>query len=154
MIHRVTQDRYVIRILTKPYQGMEHPIGKGFVGCGNYNIYQVNCPICLAGHGRQRYWLFGVLNRLDKNRYDIFKFNLQLCEGIRGYALNKPWGDPEKYDIELEKNIYGNYIIKPLPKAPLSEVEQVLKANIDKDVLLQLVQPLAPERIDKLLVLL
>jgi len=148
MIHKFTKNKYTIRALTSPYQGMEHTVGKRTIGC----FHTKQCPLCIAKYVRRAYWIIGLIDRED-NTAKIFRMGTAVFRELADLAKDVEWGDPMKYDIELELTHHG-YVAEPLPKTALSIDDIRMQMNIDKAALLKLVEPIPLDRMEKLMVLL
>ena len=85
--------------------------------------------------------IFGwiVLDRNDDNKPKIFKGGTSIYLAIKGLAESKAWGDPQGYDIEIERTEEKPmfYRVTPLPdKGPITakEKEAINKADLKLEV--------------------
>lgn len=151
-----------LRLLTKPFQYFVHKYKKeGDAGFGqkvHCSAIHGSCPLCATGDKAKPRWLLGVISR-KTNTYKILDISFAVFSAIRKYAKNPKFGDPTKYDInvEVDKNggATGYYSVQALPKEPLSAADQVIKdKDVDEDDLKRRVTPptadLVQKRIDKI----
>jgi hypothetical protein len=109
-----------------------------------------SCPLCADGDKAKPRWLLGVISR-KTGTYKILDISFAVFSQIRKYNKNPRFGDPTKYDIniEVDKNggATGYYSVQALPKEPLSAADQVIKDSIDFDDLKRRVTPPTPEKV-------
>ena len=146
-----------IRILTQPHQYYVHRYKKdgdtGFgqkVSCSGVHGF---CPLCAKGDKAKPRWLLGVISRAD-NTYKILDISYAVFSQIRKLNKNPKFGDPTKYDIniEVDKNggATGYYSVQAYSKEPLSAADQALKdQKLDLEELKRKVTPLTPENVQK-----
>jgi hypothetical protein len=143
-----------IRILTQPYQYLVHKYKKegdnGFGQKVQCSAIHGSCPLCADGDKAKPRWLLGVISR-KTGTYKILDISFAVFSQIRKYNKNPRFGDPTKYDIniEVDKNggATGYYSVQALPKEPLSAADQVIKDSIDFDDLKRRVTPPTPEKV-------
>ena len=82
--------------------------------------------------------IFGwvVLDRNDESKPKIFKGGTSIYLAVKGLAENKNWGDPQGYDIEIERTEEKPqyYRVTPLPdKKEITEEEKkaIKEANLN-----------------------
>ncbi len=152
-----------MRLLTKPFQYFVHKFKKdGDTGFGqkvHCSAIHGSCPLCATGDKAKPRWLLGVISR-KTNTYKILDISFAVFSQIRKYAKNAGrFGDPTKYDIniEVDKNggATGYYSVQAFSREPLSAADQVIKdSQVDEDDLKRRVTPPTPEqaqkRIDKI----
>src|SRR5574337_562714 len=158
---RLDEGANEIRLLTQPFQYLVHkykkPGDNGFGQKVQCSAVHGSCPLCAEGDKAKPRWLLGVISRKD-GTYKILDISFAVFSQIRKYNKNPRFGDPTKYDInvEVDKNggATGYYSVQALPKEPLSAADQVIKDNIDFDDLKRRVTPPTPDkvqgRIDKI----
>jgi hypothetical protein len=145
-----------LRLLTQPHQYLVHKYKKeGDTGFGQKvqcSAIHGSCPLCAGGDKAKPRWLLGVISR-KTNTYKILDISFAVFSQIRKYNKNPRFGDPTKYDIniEVDKNggATGYYSVQALPKEPLSAADQVIKDSIDWDDLKRRVTPPTPEIVQK-----
>lgn len=145
-----------LRLLTQPHQYLVHKYKKeGDTGFGQKvqcSAIHGSCPLCATGDKAKPRWLLGVISR-KTNTYKILDISFAVFSQIRKYNKNPRFGDPTKYDIniEVDKNggATGYYSVQALPKEPLSAADQVIKDSIDFDDLKRRVTPPTPENVQK-----
>lgn len=143
-----------IRILTQPHQYLVHKYKKegdnGFGQKVQCSAIHGSCPLCADGDKAKPRWLLGVISR-KTGTYKILDISFAVFSQIRKYNKNPRFGDPTKYDIniEVDKNggATGYYSVQALPKEPLSAADQVIKDSIDFDDLKRRVTPPTPEKV-------
>ena len=117
-----------IRMVTSPYQFYIHWT-KDSTGA-NRKIHCVvdDCPICQQGERAVARWYVGVINRkVDKLKLAILEIGPQIFKQILGLAKKEKWGDPRKYDVDIERQPKGSqplYIVSPEPKEGLNDEEK------------------------------
>jgi len=144
-----------LRLITQPYQYLVHKYKKeGDVGFGQKvqcSAIHGSCVLCPTEKAKPR-WLLGVISR-KTNTYKILDISYAVFSQIKKYAKNPRFGDPTKYDlnIEVDKNggATGYYSVQALPKEPLSAADQLLKDNVDFEDLKRRVTPPTPEQVQK-----
>lgn len=146
-----------IRLVTQPYQYLVHKFKKegDTVGYGQKILCSAlngSCPLCALGDEAKPRWLLGVISR-KTNTYKILDVSRSIITAIKKYNKNPRFGDPSKYDIniEVDKNggATGYYSVQGLQKEPLSADDQVIKDNVDTDDLKRRVTPPTPEFVQK-----
>jgi hypothetical protein len=145
-----------MRLVTQPFQYLVHKYKKdGDTGFGQKvqcSAIHGSCPLCATGDKAKPRWLLGVISR-KTNSYKILDISFAVFSQIRKYAKNPKFGDPTKYDfnIEVDKNggATGYYSAQALPKEPLSASDQVIKDNADLDDLKRRVTPPTAETVQK-----
>ena|SRR3990167_3013678 len=82
--------------------------------------------------------IFGwiVLDRNDESKPKIFKGGTSIYLTIKGLAESKAWGDPQGYDIEIERTEERPqyYRVTPLPeksKITEAELKTIKEANLN-----------------------
>jgi hypothetical protein len=151
-----------MRLITQPFQYLVHKYKKdddtGFGQKVQCSAIHGSCPLCAMGDKAKPRWLLGVISR-KTNTYKILDISFAVFSQIRKYAKNvQRFGDPTKYDInvEVDKNggATGYYSVQALNKEPLSAADQVIKDSADLDDLKRRVTPptadLVQRRIDKI----
>ena len=146
-----------MRLITQPYQYLVHKYKKeGDTGYGSKvqcSAIHGSCPLCETGDKAKPRWLLGVISR-KTNAYKILDISFAVFSQIRKYAKNtQRFGDPQKYDIniEVDKNggATGYYSVQALNKEPLSATDQSIKDTADLEDLKRRVTPPTPENVQK-----
>jgi hypothetical protein len=145
-----------IRLLTQPHQYLVHKYKKegdpGFGQKVQCSAIHGSCPLCAAGDKAKPRWLLGVLAR-KTNTYKILDISFAVFSQIRKLNKNAKFGDPTKYDIniEVDKNggATGYYSVQAYSKEALSAADQDVKDKIDFDDLKRRVTPPTPEIVQK-----
>lgn len=142
IIQELIKDKYILRIITPPYLGLEHSIGKLKIKCGhNSDLNGYDCPGCRFLGKNQSYWLVGCIDR-DLNDYGVFKFDRFVYQSIRLLANNPTYGEPKHYDLTLIKNYQKKYYnLIADRRSALSETDLLLKKKVDEKFLRQSVAP-------------
>lgn len=117
-----------IRMITSPYQFYIH-WAKDQTGANRkVRCALEGCPLCQQGEKAQARWFVGVINR-KTNKPAIAEIGPQIFKQMLGLAKKEKWGDPRKYDVDIERQPKGSqplYIVSPEPKEPLSEEEKAV----------------------------
>jgi hypothetical protein len=143
-----------IRLLTQPHQYLVHKYKKnGDTGFGQKvqcSAIHGSCPLCAQGDKAKPRWLLGVISR-KTGTYKILDISYMVFSAIRKLNKNTKFGDPTKYDInvEVDKNggATGYYSVQAYSKEPLSAADQDIKDKIDFDDLKRRVTPPTPEKV-------
>ncbi len=143
-----------VRILTQPHQYLVHKYKKnGDTGFGQKvqcSAVHGSCPLCAMGDKAKPRWLLGVISR-KTGTYKILDISFAVFSQIRKLNKNPKFGDPTKYDvnIEVDKNggATGYYSVQAYNKEALSAADQVIKDNIDFDDLKRRITPPTPDRV-------
>jgi len=160
---RLDEGSNEVRLITQPFQYLVHKYKKenalpnDFGQKVNCSAIHGSCPLCEAGDKAKARWLLGVISR-KTNTYKILDISFAVFSQIRKYNKNPRFGDPTKYDINIEVDTNGGatgyYSVQGLQKEPLSAADQVIKDNADLDDLKRRVTPPTAEfvqkRIDKI----
>lgn len=147
-----------IRLITNPFQYLVHKYKKDAnnpkdfgqkVGC---SIMHGDCPLCAQGDKAKQRWFYGVIDR-KTGHYKVLDVSYAVFSQIRKLARNQRWGDPTKYDIniEVDKNAAPPqyYTVQPLGKEALTAAEQQIKDNADLDDLKRRCTPPTAEQVQK-----
>ena len=146
-----------MRLITQPFQYLVHKYKKeGDTGFGQKvqcSAIHGSCPLCALGDKAKPRWFLGVISR-KTNTYKILDISFSVFSQIRKYAKNvQRFGDPTKYDIniEVDKNggATGYYSVQALNKEPLSGSDQVLKDSADLEDLKRRATPPTAEQVQK-----
>lgn len=151
---RLDEGANEIRLLTQPHQYLVHKYKKeGDTGFGQkVQCCAIHgpCPLCAMGDKAKPRWLLGVISR-KTGTYKILDISFAVFSQIRKLNKNAKFGDPTKYDInvEVDKNggATGYYSVQAYSKEPLSAADQVIKDSIDFDDLKRRVTPPTPDKV-------
>ena len=160
---RLNEGTNEMRIVTQPFQYLVHKFKKegdsGFGQKVSCSMIHSSCPLCALGDKAKPRWLLGVISRTS-GRYQILDISFAVFGQIRKYARNTArFGDPTKYDInvEVDKNggATGYYSVQALNKEALSADDQNIRdTQVDLDDLKRRVTPPQPDvvqrRMDKI----
>lgn len=151
---RLDEGANEIRLLTQPHQYLVHKYKKnGDTGFGQKvqcSAIHGSCPLCAQGDKAKPRWLLGVISR-KTGTYKILDISYMVFSAIRKLNKNPKFGDPTKYDInvEVDKNggATGYYSVQAYSKEALSAADQDIKDKIDFDDLKRRVTPPTPEKV-------
>src|SRR5271169_5992865 len=140
---RLDEGANELRLVTQPFQYLVHKHKKDPTNPKDFgqkvqcSAIHGSCPLCSTGDKAKPRWLLGVISR-KTNSYKILDISFAVFSQIRKYAKNaQRFGDPTKYDInvEVDKNggATGYYSVQALGKEPLSAADQVIKDSADLD---------------------
>lgn len=154
---RLDEGANEMRLITQPFQYLVHKYHKdGDTGFGQKvrcSAIHGSCPLCAVGDKAKPRWLLGVISR-KTNTFKILDISFAVFSQIRKYAKNaQRFGDPTKYDIniEVDKNggATGYYSVQALNREPLSAADQVIKDSVVLDDLKRHVTPFTPEEVQR-----
>ena len=115
-----------IRMITSPYQFYIH-WSKDATGANRKVRCALDgCPLCHDGERAAARWYIGVINR-KTNKPAIMEIGPQIFKQMLGLAKKEKWGDPRKYDVDIERQPKGSqplYIVSPEPKEALSDEDK------------------------------
>lgn len=115
-----------VRLITSPYQFYIHWTKDSTGANRKVRCALDGCPLCQNGERASARWYAGVLNR-KSNRPAVLEIGPQIFKQILQLAKKDKWGDPRKYDIDVERQPKGSqplYITSPEPKEPLTDTEK------------------------------
>lgn len=164
---RLEQGNNELRIITDPYQYVEHRYkAEGDKGYGDRircsAVAYGSCPICDMRDpktGKQLYppkkrWLLGVIDR-KTNTPKILDISKSVFMALKKFNSNERIGDPKKYDIniEVDKNAdpVNYYSVQNYPKEPLSEADVELKKSFNLESLKKRCVPPSPDSVKETL---
>lgn len=150
-----------VRLVTAPFQYLVHKYKKDAnnpkdfgqkVGC---SIMNGSCPLCEMGDKAKPRWFYGVIDR-KTGLYKVLDVSFAVFSQIRKLARNQRWGDPTKYDVNIEVDKHAPspaqyYTVQPLGKEPLSATDQTIKDNADLDDLKRRCTPPTAEKVQKIM---
>lgn len=153
---RLDEGANEVRLLTQPHQYLVHKYKKdGDTGFGQKvqcSAIHGSCPLCATGDKAKPRWLLGVISR-KTGAYKILDISFMVFSAIRKLNKNPKFGDPTKYDIniEVDKNggATGYYSVQAYNKEALTAADQDIKDKIDFDDLKRRVTPPSPEIVQK-----
>jgi hypothetical protein len=157
---RLVEGENEVRLVTAPFQYLVHKFKKDPSNPKDFgqkikcSAIHGSCPLCDLGDKAKPRWFYGVIDR-KTGAYKILDVSYMVFSAIRKLAKNSKWGDPTKYDIniEVDKNggATGYYSVQPLSKDPLSAADQTLKDNADLDDLKKRCTPHTPDVVQKIM---
>lgn len=94
----------IYRFLTTPYHGRKHILGGAYhIGCAWTSKYDdIKCRVCLDGDKPFPTCLIGAIDRSNGNQYMVFRLTNQQFRNIQNIAMNPSFGDPKRFDIEID----------------------------------------------------
>lgn len=117
----------IVRLISSPHQFYIHWTKDATGATRKIRCALDGCPVCKQGVDRaQTRWFVAVINRKTK-KPAILEIGLQVYKGILGLAKKEKWGEPRKYDLDIERQPKGSqplYIVSPEPKEPLTDAEK------------------------------
>jgi hypothetical protein len=126
-----------VRIVSQPYQFHIHWTNDATGTKRKIRCAGENCPLCLNGEKSSARWYVAVINR-KTNRPAVLELGPQIFKQILGLSKKDKWGEPTKYDIDIERQPKGSqplYVVSPNPKELLSEQDVAMvnefKTSID-----------------------
>lgn len=146
-----------VRIITQAYQYPVHKNIKkdgepGFgrkVPCSKANG---SCPLCDLKYPISPRYYIGVIDRAT-NAYKVLDVSWNTHQDIKGFAQDKIWGPPVKYDLNIIRDSKSKtkfYTVRPNPHTPLSPADQKIRDEADLQLLEFKSSPLAPEVVQKI----
>lgn len=145
MIRILNGDHYNLRIISAPYQGREHKIGNAQFKCTHD---PAACLFCKNGFPSIPYWILGCIDRAANDLF-MWKISFDLFKELRELARNPDIGDPQGYDIELNR-IDEKFMVCCKRKTELTSQDLSLKERLDIDFLKNYVNPASREEMDRL----
>lgn len=143
-----------VRVFTKPYQfyvvWTEDASGKKrkFRSAGE------NCPLVERGEEAKPRWFVGVLNR-KIGKPSILEVGPQIYRGILTLKDKDAWGDPRKYDLDIErkpKNSQPLYVVSPLPHSAITaEEKKLISEFMDRVDLVKMTEAPTPAEVREML---
>ena len=115
-----------VRLITSPYQFYIHWTKDSTGANRKVRCALDGCPLCQKGERAVARWYVNVINRKTE-RCAILEIGPQIFKQILGLAKKDKWGDPRKYDVDIERQPKGSqplYIVSPEPKEGLSDDEK------------------------------
>ncbi len=97
---KLTEEQTKIRLCSKPWEIVQHELpGAKFATqlCAGEK-----CELCAKGSKKKYKYAYVVLNRKDGKPY-IYEAPITVFRQIAAYATNEEYGDPEKYDLTINK---------------------------------------------------
>jgi hypothetical protein len=117
-----------VRLISSPYQFYIHWTKDATGANRKVRCALEDCPICQQGERAQARWFISVINR-KSNKPMILEIGQQIYKQVLGLAKKDKWGDPRRYDIDIERQPKGSqplYIVSPEPKEDLSPEEKAM----------------------------
>jgi hypothetical protein len=154
---KLNEGSNTVRIITDAYQYPVHKNIKkdgepGFgrkVPCSKANG---SCPLCDLKYPISPRYYIGVIDRAT-NAYKVLDVSWSTHQEIKGFAQDKIWGPPMKYDLNIIKDSKSKtkyYTVRPNPHTPLSPSDQKIRDEVDLTELEFKSSPLAPEIVQKI----
>ncbi len=116
----------LVRMITSPYQFYIHWAKDATGANRKVRCALEGCPLCQQGERASARWYVGVLNRKSE-KPAVLEIGPQIFKQMLGLAKKEKWGDPRKYDVDIERQPKGSqplYIVSPEPKEVLTEEEK------------------------------
>ncbi|KKN37890.1 hypothetical protein LCGC14_0758990 [marine sediment metagenome] len=116
-----------VRLITSPYQFYIHWTKDATDANRKVRCALEGCPVCQNGERATARWYVNVINRKTE-RCAILEIGPQIFKQILGLAKKEKWGDPRRYDLDIERQPKGSqplYIVQPDgTKEPLADDEK------------------------------
>lgn len=115
-----------VRLITSPYQFYIHWTKDATDANRKVRCALEGCPVCQNGERATARWYVNVINRKTE-RCAILEIGPQIFKQVLGLAKKDKWGDPRRYDVDIERQPKGSqplYIVNPEPKEALSDDEK------------------------------
>lgn len=115
-----------VRLVSQPYQFYIHWTKDATGANRKVRCALDGCPLCQAGERATARWYVNVLNRKTEH-CAILEIGPQIFKQILGLSKKEKWGNPRKYDINIERQPKGSqplYISTPEPKEPITDDEK------------------------------
>lgn len=115
----------IVRLLGSPYQFYIHWTKDETGANRKVRCALDGCPLCQRGERASARWYVPVINRKN-GRCSILELGPQIFKQILGLSKKDKWGNPKKYDVDIERQPKGSqplYIVSPEPKENLTESE-------------------------------
>ena len=143
-----------VRVISKPYQFTVHWATDVTGSNRKVKCALQDCPLCKQGVKAQTRWYIGVIDRVD-NKAKILEISAQIMKGLKNTAGDPDWGDPRKYDVNIQRGPKGAqplYTVLPKPKVQVSDEDKVAIASFqDNTDLSKLCIPSTPGEVMKTL---
>jgi len=114
-----------VRLLGSPYQFYIHWTKDETGANRKVRCALDGCPLCQRGERASARWYVPVINR-KTGRCAILEVGPQIFKQVLGLNKKDKWGNPKKYDLDIERQPKGSqplYIVSTEPKEKLSEDE-------------------------------
>lgn len=118
----------VVRLISSPYQFYIHWTKDATDSTRKVRCALNDCPLCQRGEKATARWYVAVINRKN-DKPSVLEMGPQIFKQIVGLSKKKKWGDPKRYDIDIERQPKGSqplYVVSPEPKEPLSDEEKAM----------------------------
>ncbi|MFA5024035.1 MAG: hypothetical protein WC523_03725 [Patescibacteria group bacterium] len=112
-----------VRIITSPYQFYIHWASDATGANRKVRCASDGCPLCQQGERAVARWFVGVLNA-KTGKPAILEIGPQIFKQMHAFFKNPKWGDPRKYNIDIQRQPKGSqplYIVTPEPKEALTD---------------------------------
>ena len=139
-----------VRLVSQPYQFYIHWTKDATGANRKVRCALQDCPLCQAGERATARWYVSVINRKSE-RCSVLEIGPQIFKQILGLAKKEKWGNPRKYDVNIERQPKGSqplYIVSPEPKEALSDDEKgMVKEFIARVDLVKMTEAPTPDEI-------
>ena len=147
---KLEEGNNVVRIFTKPYQFYTVWTTDATGKQRKIRSAVENCPLVQRGEKPSARWYVGVINRKNA-KPSILEIGPQIYKQVLGLRKKEAWGDPRKYDIDIERQPKGSqplYIVSPLPEKPLSADERgAIKEFLSRVDLVKMTEAPTPDEV-------
>jgi len=112
-----------VRLITSPYQFYIHWTKDATGANRKARCALEGCPLCQQGERATARWYVCVLNR-KTDKPAIMEIGPQIFKQIFSLSKKDTWGDPRKYDLDVERQPKGSqplYVVSPSPHEKLSD---------------------------------
>jgi len=140
----------VVRILSDPYQFYVAWCIDATGQNRKVRSAMENCPLVERGEKIQPRWYVAVLDR-KTGRPAILELSRQVFQQVLNLKKKEKWGDPRKYDLDIERHPKGSqplYTTSPEPREPLSDSEKAaVREFLGKIDIAKMVEPPSREEV-------
>jgi len=139
-----------VRLVTQPYQFYIHWTKDATGANRKVRCALEDCPLCQAGERATARWYVSVINRKTE-RCAVLEIGPQIFKQVLGLAKKEKWGNPRKYDVNIERQPKGSqplYIVSPEPKESITDDEKgMIKEFIARVDLISMTEAPTPDEV-------
>ncbi len=115
-----------VRLVSQPFQFYIHWTKDATGANRKVRCALEGCPLCQTGERATARWYVNVINRKTEN-CAVLEIGPQIFKQVLGLAKKETWGNPRKYDVNIERQPKGSqplYIVSPVPHKPVTDDEK------------------------------
>jgi hypothetical protein len=139
-----------VRLVTSPYQFYIHWTKDATGANRKVRCSTRDCPLCQQGEQASARWYVMAINRKTE-KPAVLEMGPQIFKQIVGLSKKPKWGDPKKYDLDIERQPKGSqplYVVSPEPHSELTDEEKaMLKAFSEHVDLKKMTTPPTPAEV-------